>query len=56
MAQEPDCYPDPDSDYAEGRYVTCYNSEEFLAALESIRRMSHLQLLQHLHSGQQAAR
>ena len=42
MAQESDSYPDPDGDYAEGRYVTCYNSEEFLAALESIRRMPHL--------------
>lgn len=42
MAQESDCHPDPDSDYAEGRYVTCYSSEEFLAALESIRRMPHL--------------
>ena len=30
--------PDPDGDYAKGRYVTCYSSEEFLAALESIRR------------------
>lgn len=42
MAQEPDYHPDPDGDYAEGRYITCYNSEEFLAALESIRRMPHL--------------
>ena len=38
MAQESDYRPDPDGDYAAGRYVTCYSSEEFLAALESIRR------------------
>lgn len=37
-ADESDHSPDPDGDYAEGRYVTCYSSEEFLAALESIRR------------------
>lgn len=38
LADESDRYTDPDGDYAEGRYVTCYSSEEFLAALESIRR------------------
>lgn len=38
LADESDHSPDPDRDYAEGRYVTCYSSEEFLAALESIRR------------------
>lgn len=38
LADEPDRYPDPDGDYEEGRYFTCYSSEEFLAALESIRR------------------
>ena len=37
-ADESDHSPDPDSDYAKGRYVTCHSSEEFLAALESIRR------------------
>ena len=46
MAQEPDCYPDPDSDYAEGRYVTCYSSEEFLTSLESIRRYTLPRLFQ----------
>ena len=37
-ADESDHSPDPGGDYAKGRYVTCYSSEEFLAALESIRR------------------
>lgn len=37
-ADESDHSPDPDGDYAEGRFITCYSSEEFLAALESIRR------------------
>ena len=37
-ADESDHSPDPGGDYTKGRYVTCYSSEEFLAALESIRR------------------
>ena len=37
-ADKSDHSPDPDGDYAEGRYITCYSSEEFLAVLESIRR------------------